>query len=58
MEEEWKEIAGWPEYLISSYGRVFSVRNDKIMNPGLDTYGYPQVKLSVKMTKKRCLSII
>ncbi len=51
MEEEWKEIEGWSEYLISNLGRVYSVRNDLILKPNLAGDGYEQVHLSIKGQK-------
>lgn len=45
--EEWAEIRGFPEYLISNYGRVYSCRNDIILKPGLSSAGYFQVIFSV-----------
>lgn len=56
MEEEWKPIIGWPEYMVSSYGRVYSIRTDTFLIGGKDTNGYPFVLLSVNGCKK-CPSV-
>ncbi len=42
--EEWKEIDGWPDYLVSSYGRVFSRRTDRILK-GSNVRGYLTIAL-------------
>lgn len=44
--EEWREIRGFPEYLISNYGRVYSIRSDIIMKSRPSGWGYLQVILS------------
>lgn len=46
--EELKEIPGFPRYKASNLGRIFSYTNEKkpkILKPGLDKGGYPQVAL-------------
>lgn len=35
MEEKWEIIEGWSDYLISNCGRVYSIRNDIMLRPGL-----------------------
>ncbi len=45
MKEEWKEISGYPNYMISNIGRVFSNRRNKLLKINLDRYGYPCVNL-------------
>lgn len=58
--EEWKDIEGYPNYMVSNLGRVKSLGNDKtrkekILNGCKDKDGYFQIKLSkegkVKMYK-------
>jgi hypothetical protein len=44
-EEIWKEIAGFPDYLISDWGNVWSSRNERILNPGANGVGYLRVHL-------------
>lgn len=34
-EEEWKQINGEPQYLISSFGRVFSTVSERVLKPTL-----------------------
>ncbi len=45
VEEEWKEIEGWPDYMISNVGRVFSYRRNRTLKISPDPYGYPCVNL-------------
>ena len=58
MEEEWKEIKGYPDYLISNHGRVKSFKYDKedgrILKPHISTRGYSQVNLWDE-TRKRTI---
>lgn len=44
-DEEWVEIRGFSDYLISSWGRVYSFKSDRLLHPGLDGAGYIQVRL-------------
>ena len=43
--EEWKTIDGYPNYRISSYGRVHSLKRDIILKPFYDNWQYPRVIL-------------
>jgi hypothetical protein len=49
--ERWLPVAGFPDYAVSSWGRVKRVspgmgaRAGRILKPGRDRYGYPQVQL-------------
>ncbi len=45
MKEEWKEIDGWPDYMVSNIGRVFSYRRKRTLKNSSDLYGYPCVHL-------------
>ncbi len=45
MKEEWKEIDGWPDYMISNVGRVFSYRRNRTLKISSDPYDYPCVHL-------------
>lgn len=50
--ERWKPVAGHPEYLVSTEGRVHSFRQDKsrgrLLNPATNADGYPVVVLAGK----------
>lgn len=46
MEEEWKTITGWPNYVVSNIGRVYNTKKNRFLKVGLDGYGYPRVYLS------------
>ncbi len=45
MEEEWKIILDYPDYMISNIGRVFSNRRNKMVKINIDRQGYPCVNL-------------
>lgn len=45
-DEEWKVIKEFPSYMISSYGRVYSIKNKKILKPQKRPNGYLKVSLS------------
>ena len=40
MKEEWKEIKGFDNYLISNYGNVKNKKTNKIFKKTLNHYGY------------------
>lgn len=49
FDEKWKPIAGFPDYWISDYGRVWSVRNRRFLKlKRLDKYGHLGVCLCVR----------
>jgi hypothetical protein len=44
--EVWREIEGYPRYLVSNLGRVFStIRMGRLLKPTIGTHGYPYVSL-------------
>jgi hypothetical protein len=45
IEEVWKEIPEFPNYMISSFGRVYNRRRDKIMNTSLTNHGHTKITL-------------
>ena len=44
-EEIWAPIEGFPDYAISSYGRVKNIKLDRLLNPHHNSYGYHRVSL-------------
>lgn len=44
--EEWVEIRDFPDYLVSNWGRIYSVRTDTELKPRPSGWGYLQVCLS------------
>lgn len=38
--EEWKHIPGFPGYVISNYGQIYSWRSDRLMRPSYATGNY------------------
>jgi len=46
MREIWKTIDGYPDYIISNLGRVYSNRRNRMLKISLDQDGYPRVNLS------------
>lgn len=53
MAERWEFINGYPGYLISSHGRVFSRKLKRCIDPPLDHYGYQRVGLWNKLQKRQ-----
>jgi hypothetical protein len=45
LDEEWREIDGWPDYLVSDHGRVWSLRTLILMRLTLHDHGYLRVFL-------------
>ena len=46
MPEQWLPVNGYEGlYQVSSFGRIKSARNGRVMSPVLDTYGYETLKL-------------
>lgn len=43
-DEAWEYIRGFPEYLISNFGRVWSIRNELFLKPRLSKWGYYYVR--------------
>ena len=52
MEEHWKEIKGFPNYLISDLGRVYSLNRNRCLKARLNRYGYEYVTLSENGVQK------
>lgn len=50
--EEWKVIKDFPKYMISSYGRVFSTKRNKILKP-YNSHGYCVVDLGERRDNRR-----
>lgn len=42
-DEQWAQIQGFPNYAISSLGRVKSLRFDRILTPRINSYGQNRV---------------
>lgn len=38
--ELWKEINGYPNYIISNTGKIYSRNTNRLMSPKVDRYGY------------------
>ena len=45
ISEEWKPIAGFPNYAVSSKGRVMNLETGRVLKNGIDGYGYAFVGL-------------
>ena len=45
MEEEWRQIEGYPDYFISNMGNVYSDRSGKVLKPILQHDGYVRIAL-------------
>lgn len=45
-EKEWKIIEKYPDYKLSDYGDVFSIRSNRLLNPYKNLEGYLKIGLS------------
>lgn len=45
MEEDWKEVTGWPRYQISNYGWLFDSKMGRLWEPAVSSSGYRQIML-------------
>lgn len=45
MEEEWRQIAAFPDYDVSNLGRVKNTKYDRILAPSVNSHGHAKVKL-------------
>lgn len=45
-DEEFIEVIGFPHYLVTTYGRVYSVRRKKFLKPQAIGGGAPRIALS------------
>ena len=43
--EQWRTISGFPNYLVSSCGRVMNIRTFRVLKPGMTSKGYLFVNL-------------
>lgn len=52
--EEWRNfpIEPFTFYLVSNHGRIKNSRTNKILNPGIDSYGYKKVILNCNCVRK------
>lgn len=51
--EQWKSLdfLGYPNYSVSSLGRVYNHKKQRYLNPGLNRQGYYQVSISNKTNR-------
>ncbi|MBA4164334.1 MAG: hypothetical protein C0510_06840 [Erythrobacter sp.] len=45
MSERWLPVVGFPNYMVSDEGRIYSHYSQKILRPGIASNGYPTVAL-------------
>ena len=52
--EQWKSVSGFPNYMISSCGRVMNITTFKVLKPGINSCGYLYVILcsNIEMSNK------
>ena len=56
--EKWKDIVGFEDcYSVSSFGRIYSKRSEKILKTGNDAYGYPRVTLRIGKFNKKTFKV-
>lgn len=46
MKEEWREIPGFPKYLVSNFGQVYNMQRQLIKTPGSNQQGIATISLS------------
>lgn len=51
MNEEWRDVVGFPDYRVSNLGRVYSVRRGIMVIPQVNRYGYAHVYVKGKHVK-------
>lgn len=52
MEEIWKEIDGYENYMVSTFGRVYNIKKKNILKGDIDCWGYHRVQLYNKHGRK------
>lgn len=54
--EEWRVVPDFPEYAVSSFGRVVSYKRSepRILRPGSNEWGYLHVGLSNRAVRRTC----
>lgn len=45
QEELWAPVRDFPDYIVSSEGRVVNIHTDRLLTPRLDGYGYVRLAL-------------
>lgn len=50
--EEWREIDGFPRYMISSEGRIFNKISNRYMSASVNNYGHPKISLLTPNSRK------
>jgi len=45
IQEEWAEIPHYPNYMVSTEGRIWNRKHNRFLRPSFDTYGYLSVEL-------------
>lgn len=55
MKERWSEVRGFPNYAVSSHGKIWNLRQDKEVHPFPDSYGYMRVHLYISGVSKQFL---
>jgi hypothetical protein len=50
--ETWREVIDWPQYSVSSEGRIRNNRKQKLLNPSLDSKGYKKISVGAAKDRK------
>lgn len=56
-EELWKNILEFPDYNISSLGRVYNVKRNMIMSTSLNNYGHVKITLAARDRTRHTRSV-
>lgn len=58
MEEEWKDIDGFPRYQVSSEGRIYNKATNRYMSPSTNQYGHLKISLMTESGGRHDRSVV
>lgn len=58
IDEKWMNIVGFPDYRISSVGRVYNLRTSAIMNTSKNNYGHHKITLCAPNGRRYTRSVV
>jgi hypothetical protein len=45
MDEQWKTIMRWPDYMVSNFGSVYTNKRNRLLKMSINDHGYYKVSL-------------